>query len=120
MSKDYAATAASATRMLTHYGQTITRTTVTAGAYNLTTDTVTQTEATESRIGALFDFPDALQNFRGNLIQVHDRRLYLDPNGSAAMTDRYTIGGVQYVVVSISETNPAGTVVLYDLHVRRA
>jgi nanoRNase/pAp phosphatase (c-di-AMP/oligoRNAs hydrolase) len=118
--KNYAATAASATKMLTQFGQTVTRTIVTAGAYDLATDTVTQTETTESRIGAVFDFADALQNMRGNLIQVYDKRLYLDPNGSAALTDRYTIGGTQYTVVSISETNPAGTVVLYDLHLRRA
>lgn len=118
--KDYAATAASATRMLTQYGRTITRTIVTAGAYSLSTDEVTQTTATESRIGALFDFPDALQNMRGNLIQVDDKRLYLDPNGAAALNDRYTVGSTVYTVVSISETNPAGTVALYDLHLRRA
>jgi hypothetical protein len=120
MSFDYAKSASTATRLLTQFGQAITRTIVTAGAYNLTTDTVTQTETNQSRIGVILDFPDALQNMRGNLIQVYDKRLYLDPNGSVELTDRYTIGAVQYTVISISETNPAGTVVLYDLHLRRA
>jgi hypothetical protein len=71
----------------------------------------------------VLDFDDKArkgdQNMQG-LVQVGDKRLLLDPNGAALVTDRYLIQSVEYATIAVSELNPAGTVVLYDLHLRRA
>ena len=117
---DYAVPAATATRMLTSYGQTVTRTTYTAGTFDQATQTVSPSTATSSRIGALFDIKDNRTTIRGSLVQVGDKELYLDPAASVALTDHYTIGGVEYTVLSFEEIAPAGTAVLYILHLRRA
>ena len=124
MTFGYAKTAATATRLLTQFGRTVTRRAYTAGAYNAATGAATPTTTDTSRIGALFDYGDSSrrgeQYVRGSLVKAGDKQLLLDPNGAADVSDHYLIGGVEYSVVSASEVNPAGTVVLYDLHLTRA
>jgi hypothetical protein len=105
--------------LLTEFGQAVTRTANTAGAYDPATGAATNTTVTTTRRGALFTYgKDAQQYVRGNLVQVNDRKLLLDPSGQVAMTDTYTIQGEVYTVVSIKPTDPAGVPVLYELHVR--
>jgi hypothetical protein len=105
--------------LLTEFGQAVTRTTNTAGAYDPATGEASNTTATTTRRGALFSYgKDAQQYVRGNLVQVNDRKLLLDPSGAVALTDTYTIQGEVYTVVSIKPTDPAGVPVLYELHVR--
>ena len=104
--------------LLTEFGQTITRRVVTAGVYDPTTQTVINTNADTSRKGAIFDFGRGETTSRGNLIQGTDKRLLMDATGLAAMTDIYIIDSITYTVVSVGEINPAGTSVLFDMHVR--
>lgn len=124
MTFNYTRANATALRLLTNFGQTVTRRTVTTGAYNPATGEAAVTTADTSRIGVLLDYGDQGRQgeryVRGNLVQVEDRQLLLDGTGAAELTDRYVAGGAEYSVVSVSEVNPAGTVVMYDLHVRRA
>jgi hypothetical protein len=114
---DYTVPAATATRMLERYGRTVTRRTYAAGTYDPATGAVSTTTADTSRTGALFDI-QGVTHIRGTLVQVGDKQLLLDPDAAAAITDRYIIGSDEYTVVSVGEVNPAGTVCLYDLHVR--
>lgn len=107
------------TSLLAQFGQSVTRTTNTAGAYNPATGEAGNTTATTTRQGALFTYgKDAQQYVRGNLVQLNDRKLLLDATGPVALTDTYTIQGEVYSVVSIKPTDPAGIPVLYELHVR--
>ncbi len=67
----------------------------------------------------MLDFAAGREMERGNLIQGGDKRLLLD--GSAPipdLKDHFIVGSAEYVIVSLGEINPAGTPVMYDLHLR--
>ena len=115
---DYTKSAASALKMLTKFGQSVTRRSYTAGTYDPATGLVTPTTADTTRKGALFDFGEGQTLERGTLIQSGDKRLLLDATATVLPQDHFIIGGTENVIVSIGEINPAGTVVLYDLHLR--
>jgi hypothetical protein len=123
MSFDYLKTAATATRLLAQFGRTVTRRAYAAGAYNAATGVSTPTTADTSRIGAVFDYSaqgrKGEQYAGGSLVKAGDLQLLLDPNGAADVSDHYLIGGVEYSVIGVSSVNPAGTVVMYDLHLRQ-
>lgn len=104
--------------MLTEFGQDVTRTTNSEGTYDPSTGAVTQSTASTTRKGAAFPFSGGVTQIRGSLIQSGDIQLFLDAEGSVAITDRYTIGSTVYGVVSYEEYSPAGTAVLYALHLR--
>lgn len=115
---NYTKTAATTLRLLTKHGQTVTRRALTQGTYDPATGGMTNTTADTTRKGALLSIASGETTIRGTLVQGADKRLLLDASGSVALSDNFVIGGVVYSVVSIGETNPAGTPVLYDLHIR--
>lgn len=123
MTFDYAKTAATATRLLTQFGQVVTRRAYAFDEYNPATGISDPIITSTTRIGALFDYGDqgrkGEQYVRGSLVKAGDKQLLLDPNGAADVSDHYIIGGVEYSVVSASVINPAGTIVLHDLHLTR-
>ncbi len=108
---NYAQSAALALKLLTQFGQDVTRRSYTAGTSSPTT-------ADTTRKGAIFDFRNGKTVERGTLIQVGDKQLYVDADDEINQQDHFIVGGVEYVIVSVGEVNPAGTRVLYDLHLR--
>lgn len=118
MTFDYASVAAVALETLTEYGQDVTRRSYSAGTYDPATGLTTPTIADTTRKGVLMDFGGGQTLERGTLIQGGDKRLLVDATGAALPSDHWVVGGVEYVVVSVGEVNPAGTAVLFDLHVR--
>ena len=120
MSFNYDSIAAISLELLTEYGQSVTRTSYSAGTYNPATGSTTPTTATTTRKGALFSFDGGTTQVRGTMIANGDKQLLLDAEGAVSITDHYTIGGTEYTVVSIDETNPAGTAVINELHLRLA
>lgn len=115
---DYADTAALATEALTEFGAPITRRANTVGAYSPSTGAATSTTADTTRVGALFDYGSGQTLVRGQLVQVSDKRLLVDPSAEVLPTDQFVIDGKIYSTVSVGEINPAGTRCLYDLHLR--
>lgn len=120
---DYDKLAATALRLLTKHGQDITLRSTVQGAYDPTTGTSSITITDTTRKGAVFDYNlvvygnDLINN---TLVQAGDKRLYLDANGVApSLTDQVIIGGVTWSVKNIKDLSPAGTVVLYDITIRR-
>lgn len=118
MTFDYADTADLALGALTEFGMAVTRRAAGSAVYSPGTGTSSSSTADSVRQGALFDYGPGQTQVRNTLIQAGDKRLLLDASGAALMTDQYVINGVVYTVVSVGEVNPAGTPVLYDLHVR--
>jgi hypothetical protein len=114
----YAEVAAVALETLTEFGRDVVRRAFSAGVYDPATGLVTPTTADTTRKGALFDFGAGQTLERGTLIQGGDKHLLLDATAIVAPQDHFIIGGVEYVIVSVGEINPAGTVVLYDIHLR--
>ena len=115
---DYADTAALAVEALTEFGAPIVRRVTTAPVYSPATGTASAVQSDLARVGAIFDYGAGQTQVRGQLVQVSDKRLLVDPTAEVLMTDVFVVNGTTYTVVSIGEINPAGTRVLYDLHVR--
>lgn len=116
MTIDYASIAANSLAALTDAGQDVTRIAYTTGSYNTSTGQASTTTTSTTRKGVLLDFGEGQTLVRGTLIQGGDKRLLLDATAGINPQDHISVGGVEYVVVSVGEVNPAGTVVLYDLH----
>lgn len=115
---NYVKSRATALKMLTKFGQDVTRTIRTKGTYDPATGETSQSETTETRKGALLTFGRGEQYFNGSLIEISDKRLLVDGEGEVNAEDTFTVNGTEYHVVSIDELNPAGTRVFFDLQVR--
>lgn len=115
---------ASADRMLKKFGQSVTLTHVTPGAYDPNTGTVTTTTTTQTGTGVVFDFglhQSGMSFTAGSLIQAGDKQLLLSAVGITTPTagDLVTIGGTIWTIASVKSTAPAGEVVLYECQLRR-
>ncbi len=115
---DYADTAALAVEALTEFGAPIVRRVTTAPVYSPATGAASAVQSDLARVGAIFDFGAGQTLVRGQLIQVSDKRLLVDPSAEVLPTDQFVVSGKVYSVVSVGELNPAGTRCLYDLHLR--
>ena len=102
--------------LLTEFGQSVTHRAYTTGTYDVATGTATPATTDATRTGALFDINTT--TVRGQLVQVADKQLLVDGSAAINLRDRFVVGGVEYAIVSLGEINPAGTRVMYDLHVR--
>jgi hypothetical protein len=115
----YVRAQATALRLLTKFGQTVTLRSYTAGTYDPATGKATPTRADTSRHGAKLGFGENQTTVRGNLIEVEDTRLLLDASAAApSVHDHFIIQGTEYKIVSIADTNLAGTPCIYDIHLR--
>jgi hypothetical protein len=103
--------------MLTKYGQAVTITRQTTGAYDPATGSAAIVETTQTGVGALFDFETA--EIDGTLIQQNDKKLLLNAIVTAPLlNDKFTVNTIIYTVVNIKELNPAGTAVMFELALR--
>lgn len=115
----YSDMAAVALEQLTEFGQDVALRNYTVGTYDPADGTVPTTYADVTRKGALFDFGAGQINGPGGLIQGGDKRLLLQAGTVPALEDHVIVDSVDYVIKGVGEVNPAGTPVLYDLHLRR-
>ncbi len=116
----YTRAAATSLRLLTKYGRDVTLRTYTPGSYNTSTGTVSPSTSDATRKGALFDYGKGQERVRETLITAEDKRCLLDANGSAPqLKDHIVVGTDNYVIMSVGVINPAGTVALYDLMIRK-
>jgi hypothetical protein len=121
----YSKMQATANRLLKGKGQEITLTRQAAGAYDPATGTAAVTTTTQTAYGAMFEYGD--KNIDGTLIKEGDKQLLLSAfktDGAALMApvlgDTVSIGGVTYTLVEpLKEVNPAGTVVMYEVNLRK-
>lgn len=118
MTFDYAELATTAEELLTEFGRDVTRKSYTVGTYNPATGAAAPTTANTTRKGAMFDFGAGQTLVRGTLVQAGDKRLLVDAAATLSPQDHFIVGGKEYVVLSVGEISPAGTVVIYDLHLR--
>ena len=119
----YSNAASTANKLLVKFGQPVTLTQITEGAYDPNTGTVVSAGTTYVGSGALFDY--AQREIDGTLVQQTDRKLYLSAkqiNGQAMPVpqtqDTVTVGSAVYSVVRSMPLNPAGTDVLFEAQVR--
>lgn len=125
MSFDYAEVAANALETLTEFGRDVTRRSYSMetaydppSAYDTTTGRIIPTTVDTTRKGVMFDFGAGQTLVRGSLVQAGDKRLLLDATATVAPQDHFIVGGVEYVAVSVGTIDPAGTAVVFDIHLR--
>lgn len=107
-------------RLLSEFGQSVTITRSTPGAYDHATGLVVLTTSTQSGIGAVFEYKSGVTLFDGNLIQQGDKKLLL---GAVSLTapiigDIVIANGISYEIKSIKEINPANSIVMYICNIR--
>lgn len=116
MSFNYTALQNSAGALLQKFGRQLTFTRTTDGAYDPETGTKTQTVTTYTKYGCVFDYSDS--EIGGGNIQAGDRRVLAEGH-SYAVGDTVSLDSEIYRVISISNTQPAGTNLACNLQVRK-
>jgi hypothetical protein len=116
----YTRAVATAARLITKYGQPVTLTHKTPGAYDPATGTATETTATQLTTGAVFNWASGVID--GTLIRTTDRQLYMPAVTTAPeLGDTVTIGAIVYTLVEpLKPLSPGGVVVFYECNIRGA
>jgi hypothetical protein len=117
---DYSAFANVANNLLTKFGSTATLTSKPAGTYDPNNSTASVTPVTQSVTAVAFPYPAKLVD--GTMVQVGDFQAFVAPSGvttAPQAADKFTYLGVVYTVINVKVLNPAGTVILYEMQVRK-
>jgi len=107
---------ATALRLLTKYGQSVTVTNITTGAYDPDTGTQATTTATTTPKGLLTQH--RAQDVDGTMIMKGDKKLLLDASATVKTDDTVTVNSTVYTVVGLNEIKPAATRVMWICNVR--
>lgn len=123
---DYGESQDDAEELIAEFGQAVTITRSTAGAYNTASGTAALTPTTENGTGAEVAFTE--QAIAGTLVQGGDKKLLVSPlktDGTAltkpqADTDTVTLlDGSVWTVKAVDTLAPAGVNVLFTLLLRK-
>lgn len=109
-----------ALKVIKKYGQVVTITRRTQGAYNPATSTAPVTETTETGRGVVYDYKDA--EVDGTMVQRGDSKLLLSSIGITKPTvnDVATLAnGDKFTILDVDVVSPAGTDVVYICQIRR-
>lgn len=121
MAFDYAPLATTAARLLAEFGQTVTLTRITPGAYDPVTGTnAAGTTATQSASAVLLDWSlkDSGAKFSdGGSVRVGDKKLLIEAAGLAWGPDELTtltdVAGVVWQMEKLRVLEPSGTALMY-------
>lgn len=126
MTFNYAASAATAARLLANFGQTVTLTRTAPGAYDpVTGTTAADTVSTRTAKAVLLDYTlqdSGAQLADGSTIRVGDKKCLIEPGGPWAPDELTTVtdaGGTVWRIDNIRVLAPAGTPVLYTARAQR-
>lgn len=119
---NYSKSAATALRLLTKFGRDATVRKVTEGTYDTSTGTVTNT-TTDTTVKCVdLDFSEKTNGtkyFTEN-VQANDRYALLSAGvDSIDVSDLLIIGGVTWNVINVKTLAPAGTNILFTVHLRK-
>ena len=115
---DYVQTAATATRLISKFGQSVTLRHYTIGTYDPATGLNAVTTSDVTAKAAIFDFSKGQTLQPGSLIQAGDKQGLMAVTQTPALQDHVIVGGKDYVIISLGELTPAGIPVIYNLHLR--
>lgn len=116
MAYSYLGIQSTAQSLLTKFGQQLTFTRVTKGAFNPNTGTTSDTSATFTKYGCAFDYTDAER--ADQTIQEGDRRILAEAH-DYKVGDKVSLNSEVYRIIAISEIRPAATIVAVNLQVRK-
>lgn len=116
MTFNYTALQTSAGSLLQNFGRQLTFTRTTDGAYDPDTGTASPTTSTFTKYGCVFNYTDAE---RGDTnIEEGDRRVLAEGH-SYQVGDTVSLDSETYRIISVSNIQPAGTIVACNLQVRK-
>ena len=97
----------------------MTLTKTTSGSYDATTgeNTITTSETTDK--GVILPYGDGLNTSQDSLIKANDQQIFIQMATAPSVSDKISVAGVVYDIVSVKALEPAGTNVLYELQVRK-
>ncbi len=113
---NYAATAATATRLLERFGAACTLKRQTAGAYDPVLGYAPITTTSLATTAAVFAY--AQKYIDGTLILQGDQQAYMAPAVEPKQGDLLSWQGKDYQVVAVKPVSPAGTLVLFEAQIR--
>ena len=116
MAFNYSPLAASATSLIQRFGQQLTFTRVTKGAYDPNTGQTSDSSATYTKYGCAFDYSDTER--ADQTIQEGDRRVLAEAH-SYKVGDTVSLNSEVYRIVAISNIQPAATNMAVNLQVRK-
>lgn len=123
MAYDYQDDADTAAELLEEFGQPVTLTSKTSGAYSPSTGAAVVTTDTQTVNAVVLDYGS--RDIDGTLIRAGDKRLLMAPQTTAGddltapvVDDTVAVGSTTYTVKGIKTLSPAGTVVLFDCNIR--
>ena len=126
MSAFYDRMAATALRLIAQYGQAATLTEIIPGEYDPVTGNETGgVNLTQTGQLILLEYTSAeagIINASGSLVQQGDKKIMLAAKGLAwppRNTTTVLADGLNWTIVNVKSTNPAGTPLVYELHGRR-
>jgi len=107
-----------ASSLLQDKGQQVTFTRAGSAAFNPVTGANTKSESTFTGYGAAFDYNKA--EIDDVVVQRGDIRFLLEATTTAPENDdTVSIDSESYRVMNVKKTSPAGTVVVYELQLRK-
>lgn len=106
----------SAGAMLQKFGRQVTFTRTTDGDFDAETGTKTQTTTTFTKFACVFNY--SAEEIALNNIEVGDRRVLAEGH-TYKVGDTVSLDSENYRVVSVSNIQPAGTIVACNLQVRK-
>jgi hypothetical protein len=118
---NYTRLAATAKKLLAKHGRDVTLHSEALPVYDAATGVATVTPTDTVVKAAIFDFAKGVTTVRGTLVQMGDKEIFMEAKSGVtpSVRDTVTVDVDIFTVVSVGEINPAGTPVLYQLHVRR-
>lgn len=116
MAFNYARMQDTASQLLQRFGQELTFTRTTQGAYDPNTGQPSTSSSTFSKHCCVFDYSDTER--AEETIQEGDRRVLAEA-GDYRIGDKVSIDSETYRVVNVSESSPSSTIVSVTLQVRK-
>lgn len=117
MTFDYASLAATATSLLTRFGQTMAIRRTSGATYNAVTGAVSGGTTADTNVKGLFVAWD--ERYDGEASKAGtDRIAVLDATLEPLVSDRLLVSSVAYEIVAVQQVNPAGTPLVYRVQVR--
>ncbi len=119
MSFNYAATQATATSILTKFGEDATATRTSGASFNPTTGSYTG-GSTTTITGKAVRLNYSKAEIDGEMVQRDDARMYFQAgNGAPEIDDNILFDSENYRVMDVVTIAPSDTDVLYELQIRR-
>lgn len=118
MSFDYAGLSTTANNIIAEFGGTVTVTSKGTQTYDIDTGAVVSSDTVETTKGVITNYDK--KDIDGTMILQGDKLLLLSAIGITTVKPnaKVTIGTVDYNVIAVNETNPAGIPLLYELQIR--